>query len=544
MEIGVNLSRLGEEGRTVPKRLMVFVVALLALGLMVPSQTLAAKKKVLTAVTYVNPRTMDPHVARSFSTLIAPIQVYDKMVDLRGGTQEIEPRLATSWKMEQGGKAWLFNLRKGVKFHDGREFKADAVKFSFDRLMAIGKAPAGLFKGLEKVEVVNDHAVRFHLDSTIGPWLHIMANIKGGYIVNPNVMKHEKKKGGKGDFAQAWMSQNGAGTGPYKLVRWDKGQQLIYERNKDYWDKSVDPDKAFDRVVLKIIREDVNQRLALTSGKADLLVRSMSPLEFDKAKESPIVNTMVKKSTLVNMIEFNLGVSPTNNKKFRMAVAHAFDYDGYIKHVQRGYASRVRGIVPSMMPGRDPNAALPSRDLPKARQLLKESGVDLSKVDLELNYTKGPKWVRQTIELLQSNLKEIGVKSHTSSSSYVSMIGKWQKAATRGSLYTRYDSPSLLDPYALVDKVYRSGKLWNLSGYKSDEVDRLLEIGRTSMDNNARMEAYKKAHRIISDEYPAIYTHQGPGLFAHNKKLKNVIYNPGRFQGWYFREMHWEGATN
>ena len=64
------------------------------------------------------------------------------------------------------------------------------------------------------------------------------------------------------------------------------------------------------------------------------------------------------------------------------------------------------------------------------------------------------------------------------------------------------------------------------------------------MDDNVRMGAYKKAHKIISGEYPAIYTHQGPGLFAHNKKLKNVIYNPGRFQGWYFREMHWEGATN
>jgi peptide/nickel transport system substrate-binding protein len=518
----------------------ILLASLLALALLAPSAASAAYKKTMVAVHYIDPQLMDPHVARAYSTLILPIQIYDKLVDYKGATTEIEPRLATSWKLEADGKTWTFALRRGVKFHDGREFKADAVKFSFERLLALGKEPAGLYRALDRVEVVDDYTVRMHLKHPVGPWLAILANIKGGYIVNPNVMQHEVKKDGKGDWAEAWVTENTNGTGPYKLIKWEKGQQLVLQRNPDYWDKTWDTARAIDRVIVQIIREDVGRRLALTTGKADLLVRSMSPEEFDQVKKDPKVEAVALRSNNINHIPFNVTEGPTANKKFREAVAHAYDYDGLIKHVLLGYASRARGPIPAGMPGFNPDTPLVTRDVAKAKRLLQESGVDVSKVELELNFTTGVRWTQQTMELLQSNLAEIGVKSRLAPSTFLTMIGKWQKPATRGAMYTQYFSPEMADPYALLDAIYASGSQWNLIGFSQPEVDRLLKVGRESTDQGQRMDAYKKAQVLVVHEVPAIYTHEMMGLFAYSKKLKGVTFNPTRFEGWYFRDMYLE----
>src|SRR5574341_1756321 len=132
---------------------MMLVLFVLTLVLVMPPPASAAYKKTMVAVLYVDPQVIAPHVARAYSSLIIPVQLYDKLVDYKGATTEIEPRLATSWKMEPDGRTWTLALRRGVKFHDGREFKADAVKFSFDRLLALKQEPAGLYQALDRVEI-------------------------------------------------------------------------------------------------------------------------------------------------------------------------------------------------------------------------------------------------------------------------------------------------------------------------------------------------------------------------------------------------------
>ncbi len=522
------------------KMALTLAAVLLMLVLGVPSLAPAAYRKSMVVVHYVDPQVIDPHVARAYSSLIIPVQLYDKLVDYKGATTEIEPRLATSWKMEPDGKTWTFALRRGVKFHDGREFKADAVKFSFERLLALGKEPAGMYQALDRVEIVDEYTVRMSLKYPVGPWLQILANIKGGYLLNPNVMKHEVKKDGKGDRAEAWVTENANGTGPYKLAKWDKGQQLVLQRNPDYWDKSWDSAKALDRIIVDIIREDVGRRLALTSGKADLLIRSMSPEEFDLVAKDPKVQTLAAKSLNANYIPFKVATGPTANPKFREAIASAFDYDAMIKHVLQGYGSRLRGPLPAAMPGFNPETPMVSRDLAKAKRLLQESGVDFSKVELELNFVSGVRWTQEMMELLQSNLAEVGIKARLAPSTFLTMLGKWQNPATRGGMYTQYFSPELADPYSLLDRAYATDAPWNLIGYSNPDVDKLLKIGRESTDQGRRTEAYRKAQVLVAKDFPAIYTHEMMGLFAFSKKLKGVTFNPTRFEGWYFREMSLE----
>ena len=200
----------------------------------------------------------------------------------------------------------------------------------------------------------------------------------------------------------------------------------------------------------------------------------------------------------------------------------------------------MRGPLPSSMPGFNPETLMVSRDLARAKKLLQESGVDVSKVELELNLLTGVRWTQEMMELLQSNLAELGIKSRLAPSTYLTMIGKWQNPATRGAMYTQYFSPELADPYALLDRAYATDAAWNFIGYSNPEVDKLLKIGREVTDQGQRMEAYKKAQVLVAKDFPAIYTQEMGGLFAFNKKLKGVTFNPTRFEGWYFREMYLE----
>jgi peptide/nickel transport system substrate-binding protein len=192
------------------------------------------------------------------------------------------------------------------------------------------------------------------------------------------------------------------------------------------------------------------------------------------------------------------------------------------------------------MPGFNPETPVVTRDLAKAKKLLQESGVDPSKVELELNFTSGVRWTQQIMEVLQGNLNELGIKARLAPSTFLTMLGKWQKEATRGAMYQQYFSPELADPYAILDRIYGSDSQWNLIGYSNPEVDRLLKIGRESTDQGQRLEAYRKAQVLVANDTPAIYTHEMMGLFAFNKKLKGVTFNPTRFEAWYFREMYLE----
>ncbi|GAG27132.1 unnamed protein product, partial [marine sediment metagenome] len=206
-------------------------------------------------------RTLDPHVSVDNNAWRAIYYCYDRLVEFKLGTTELVPGLATSWDIADDGLTYTFLLREGIKFIDGAPFNAEAVKFNFDRLFAMGLAPAGTFGFVDKVEVVDDYTVNFVLKEAFIPGISSFATDQG-CIVSPGVMEHEVAE----DWAQDWLAEHSAGTGPFFVDEWTHGVQVVLARNDNYWGEPA----KLEKVSIRYIPEAADLRMLLETGEVDI----------------------------------------------------------------------------------------------------------------------------------------------------------------------------------------------------------------------------------------------------------------------------------
>ena len=211
------------------------------------------------------PKSLDPQTVTAVNDFRILINLYDGLVRYKPGSLQVEPALATSWKISKDGKRYTFKLRKGVKFHDGTPFNAAAVKFNFDRMLDkknpyynTGPFPlAFFFKSIVETKVIDDDTVQFILDKPYAPLLSNLA-YPTGLIVSPTAVKKDKS-----DFGLRPV-----GTGPFKFAKWESNRMVVLEKNPDYWGGAP----KLKAVVFRPIT-DANTRVTeLLSGGIDLMV--------------------------------------------------------------------------------------------------------------------------------------------------------------------------------------------------------------------------------------------------------------------------------
>src|SRR3546814_876219 len=180
-----------------------------------------------------DPDNLDPAVTMTNNSWTATYPAYERLVRFKvedgRGTTELEGELAESWTVNEDGTVWTFTLTDGHKFAYGSPVDAEAVKFSFERLLKVGKGPSDLYSSIEKIEAVDDHTVRFTLKEPFGPFLSTLV-VNGAGIVNPAVMEHEVD----GDMAQAYLADHSMGSGAFQVSNWEKGQRIVLEPNPHY----------------------------------------------------------------------------------------------------------------------------------------------------------------------------------------------------------------------------------------------------------------------------------------------------------------------
>ncbi|MFN7104797.1 MAG: ABC transporter substrate-binding protein, partial [Pseudorhizobium sp.] len=200
------------------------------------------------------PKSLDPHTVTATNDFRILVNVYDGLVRFKDGTLEIEPALAESWDISEDGKTYTFTLRQGVKFHDGSDFTAEAVKFNFDRMLKedhpfynTGPFPLSFnFASVEAVNVIDSQTVEFKLSEAFAPFLSNLA-YPTGLIVSPAAVEQHSADYGR----------NPSGTGPFKFAEWLSNQRVVVERNADYWGEAP----ALEAVVFRPVT-DANTRVA------------------------------------------------------------------------------------------------------------------------------------------------------------------------------------------------------------------------------------------------------------------------------------------
>lgn len=465
-----------------------------------------------------DPRGLDPAFVDDGESANIIVNIFDGLVRYKPGSTEIEPALATEWSSSEGGKVWTFKLRRGVKFHDGTPFNAEAVKFSVDRQLPPKMTDdmpyaSFTFGSVQKVDVVDEYTVKFTLKEPYAPFLANLAMALAAPIVSPAAVQ---KYGA--DFIQ-----HPVGTGPFKFVKWDKGQQVVLERNNEYWDGQ--PKVA--KVVFKFTKENSVRASELMTGATDIM-NGVDPNDV-KTLEQKGFTVLKKPGMNINYMGFYCDKKPFNNPKVRQAISMAINRENLVKFLYQGLADLPNGPLPSFMPGYDKTLTPYEYNPEKAKQLLKEAGAENLKIKF-ITYSNprpyNPVNGEKLAAAIQADLLKIGVQSTIVSypwKEYKDVLAKEEgDAFFYGWIGDNGDPDNFLS--LLETKEIKS--TLNSAHYSNAKVDELLVKARLASDMAERTKYYSELQQIVVKDAPWVFISHSKDMVAVSPKVKNYDLHP------------------
>lgn len=265
---------------------------------------------------------IDPAVSTDWPGGVALRAVYDPLFRLHGNPVEVEPWLVESYEVNEELTQWTFTLVDDAVFHDGSPVTADAVAYSFERMMALASGYSWMWADItddDTVSVIDDYTIRFTLTEPFAPFPGTLGYM---YVVNPAVVQqHEEGE----DWGSGWLLDHEAGSGPYTISRWEPGSMYEFEAVRDYWNgwpRETNPD-VFRYVVY---RESAPARLALEAGEVDWCI---NPNEEDmvQLEDKEGFTTLLRPTLTLDFIYMNTASEgPIGDVNVRKALAHAVNY--------------------------------------------------------------------------------------------------------------------------------------------------------------------------------------------------------------------------
>lgn len=485
----------------------------LGLALLVaPGLAWAAPEGRIVIAQGVDPTTLDTQNQQETPASVVTSHLFDTLVE-RDQSLKIVPALAAELPKLVAPTTWEVKLRRGVKFHNGEEFNAESVKFSLERVKT-GLRASSNFRPIEKVDIVDPYTVRVQ---TSKPW-PIFATIMTSRQAS---MYPPKAYAGKDT---AFISKNPIGTGPYKLVRWSKDEEIVLEANEQYWRGAP----KIKTVVFRPIPDDAVRVAALQNGEVDVAVNIPPHLASIIANHPKIfLSTAPSIRTLQLMFvthEYDAQhklVGPykgvTADKRVRQAIAYALDVDQIIKGVLDGKAMRTALLLTPLHFGYDPALKPIKQDLGKVKQLLTEAGFP-GGVELTLNSPQG-RYVRdkEVAEAVTGQLTKAGIRTQLRTYEFVNYLNTLVYVHKPGPVWLIGWGTATVDAETVYGPLFRTGS--NLGNYHNADFDGMVDQAQTQMDEKQRLATYHRINRLWIDDMPAVPLYQQVDLYGANKRL-------------------------
>jgi len=460
-----------------------------------------------------DPQNLDPAITMDNNDWTISYPSYQRLIRYKKETTNIEGELASKWTISKDGLTYTFKLKGGQKFDDGSAVDANAVKFSFERLMKLAQGPSEPFPSDLKVAVVDPLTVQFTMGKVCPYFIYCLAN-DGGAIINPKVMEHAQN----GDDAKAWLAGHTAGSGAFRLTSWTKGQTLVLEQNPNYGGKKP----VLKKMVVKIIGEAASRRLQLESGDLDI-VESLPVDQFAEVAKKPDLRVAQNPSLLVTYLYLNCSKPPLNDPEVRQAISYAVDYKGIIDNIMKGQAKQMRGPIAEGMWAHDPNAMQYSTDMAKAKALLAKHNVK----NLSFLYsTRDPNWEPIALST-QAQLAQLGINVKLENIANATMRERLNKADFEISIGNW--SPDFADPFMFMNYWFdteKHGLAGNRSFYSNPEVDKLVREAASLTDQKQRTKLYQQAQKIVINDAAYVYLYQKNSQVALRKVVQGFVFNP------------------
>ncbi|HYB20702.1 MAG TPA: ABC transporter substrate-binding protein [Thermodesulfobacteriota bacterium] len=455
-----------------------------------------------------------------------------------------KPWIASSWKTSPDGKTYTFHLNKGLKFHNGSEITAEDVVFSLERMLTAGGPVSTHFKGVKPgaAKVIDRYTVSFSLDHPDPAFLARMTIFR---IVNKNLVLKNKAPGrfeDFGDYGEKFLTTNDAGSGPYRIVSMKHGDRVVFEKFPDYslakWGLN-----SIERMTLFIIPEHVTIAAKFEKGELDLAVWSLPIKTIDGWRKNPNFIITEDISPVSWFLVMNNKKPPLDDIYVRKAIAYAFDYDTMINAILGG-GKRAGGVVPPGIFGHTEAPPLFSRDLNKAKEMIKKSKyspAQLSHFNLEIAAVAGSERFKKIALLTAHNLDEIGLKGQVKAARWTDICQVQQKPETAYPFVVCYQSGIV--PHPEYWMVFFTPKGWGTAYptggiyYQNPKVNELMEKASVEKNPENLDEYYIEAQKYIMEDVPALVPNYDKRSVPLWRYLKGYKHPAGAqfFEFWFHR---------
>ena len=469
--------------------------------------------------------------------------VYETLVWYNGSSTNVyKGVLATHWSVSSDGLTYTFYLRKGVRFSSGNNLTAEAVRYSFNRVLLMNQPPSWILSqvlNLSSVEVVDDYTVRIHLLRPYSNFLALLSTVTAS-IVDPAVV--ESHGGVKANQTNPWMDTNTAGTGPFYVKEWVKGDHITLERNPYYWG----PQPYLERVVLYFKPSVQSRLLDLKRGTAQVAVVDVNHVA-DIAGQPNIVLQELGLTYHIDFIFLNTKKFPFNITLVRQAVAHAIDYDSIMREINRNLTVRFVGPIPKGMEGYDDSLKPHDYNITLAKELLAKAGFPDGRGIPPLTYIYYARdaSVALIAQKVQEDLSALGLEVRVVGlpfSTYIdTLLGSPSAPSTPEMGWTEW-YPDYAAPDDYVVPFTNPGFPpvgWNPAYWSDDRVNQLIAQAPYVINTTDRIAMYHQIVRILYEEVPYIWLGQFKGYYVYRDNVKGVFFNP-MLAGMYYASIYLE----
>lgn len=478
-----------------------------------PSAAAPALADTITFAQGAEPRGLDPALVDDGESSKVIVNIYEGLLKYSKDSTKLEPCLAESWQVSPDGKVYTFNLRKGVKFHDGTDFNAEAVKANIERQMA-GKATPDMgyadfvFGYVTKVEAKDTNTVVVTLKDVCTPFLYNLAMSMAAPMVSPAALKQYNNN----------VNEHPVGTGQYKFVRWDKDQAVLLVRNEEYWGEKA----KTKNVIFKIIKDNSARVVALNNGEVDIIDGIDATVVDQITKAGKKIDQ--PDGMNINYMAYNTTSKIFSNAENRKAFSQAVNVPELVKSLYKGYASPADSILPSFVPGFAKDVKPVAYNAEAAKATLAKNGVTSVHVITYSNPRPYNTANGQALaEAIQGYLSKVGVTCKIDVFDWTTYKTKI-KAGDYDICFYGWTGDNG-DPDNFMALLSDKDPTMNVSRYENKDYNALIEKGKSTPEGADRNAVYAKLEQMQADQNPWLLISHAKLLSAYNPKISGYYYH-------------------
>lgn len=474
-------------------------------------------------------KSIDPAKATDETQMLTAINTYDPLFypDVKNGKMDPLPHVAASYSVSDDGKVYTMKIKNNIAFQSGNKLKAADVVYSMRRALAIGEGNSWLWSSVlsaDKVKAPDEYTVEFHLNTPYAPFISSLTQL---FVVDSEDVKAHYKDGKFGedkDFGLAYLSSQTSGSGPYKMVSWNQQSEMVLTAFKEYWKGWQNNQIA--NISLKVVTEEATVKTLLVSGEAQMVHKTLTVNAYQElAKNSSLQVDSVPSAKLL-YLPMNTQKAPTDDINIRKAIALAFDYQTALTSILGG-ATPAAGPVPMIVSGHNTAVQPLSRNLEEAKKLVGQSKYSGASLKVSFMYIGDNVTQRQLAQLVQSNLKDIGIQAELKPVTWTQITEASAKKETTENLTVITTSLSYPHEDAFLYGLYHPsshGNYNSMSWFENSDIAALLEHARTASAVEEQNKSYNQAQEKIVEQYPAVYISNPNNTIAYSKKIQGYKY--------------------